>query len=47
MPYEKQYLFAYETIKKEWSVHVLHNAIKAANEKKYGLKNQYLWFKIK
>lgn len=31
---EKQYWFAYEAIKKEWSVSVLDNAIKASDNKK-------------
>ena len=31
---EKQYWFAYEAIKKEWSVSMLDNAIKTAGDKK-------------
>lgn len=34
LPYEKQYWFAYEAIKKEWSVVTLDNAIKSLDEKK-------------
>lgn len=34
LPLEKQYWYAYEAIKKEWSVSVLDNAIKASDSKK-------------
>jgi ParB family chromosome partitioning protein len=34
LPLDKQYWFAYEAIKKEWSVSVLDNAIKTSNDKK-------------
>lgn len=34
LPLEKQYWFAYEAIKKEWSVSVLDNAIKTLDNKK-------------
>lgn len=34
LPLEKQYWFAYEAIKKEWSVGVLDDAIKALDQKK-------------
>lgn len=34
LPVEKQYWFAYEAIKKEWSVSVLDHAIKASDHKK-------------
>jgi len=34
LPEEKQYWFAYEAIKKEWSVGTLDDAIKAVDEKK-------------
>lgn len=34
LPYDKQYWFAYEAIKKEWSVGVLDDAIKALDQKK-------------
>lgn len=34
LPLEKQYWFAYEAIKKEWSVSTLDNAIKTAGDKK-------------
>lgn len=34
LPEEKQYWFAYEAIKKEWSVGTLDDAIKAMDEKK-------------
>jgi ParB family transcriptional regulator, chromosome partitioning protein len=34
LPREKQYWFAYEAIKKEWSVSVLDEAIKASDDKK-------------
>ena len=34
LPREKQYWYAYEAIKKEWTVSVLDDAIKASNDKK-------------
>jgi ParB family chromosome partitioning protein len=34
IPYEKQYYYAYHTIKKEWSVRALDEAIKAGKDKK-------------
>lgn len=34
LPYEKQYWFAYEAIKKEWSVRTLDEAIKVSDNKK-------------
>lgn len=34
LPYEKQYWYAYEAIKKDWSVGTLDDAIKALDEKK-------------
>lgn len=34
LPLEKQYWYAYEAIKKSWSVHVLDQAIKALSDKK-------------
>lgn len=34
LPLEKQYWFAYEAIKKEWSISVLDGAIKASDDKK-------------
>jgi ParB family transcriptional regulator, chromosome partitioning protein len=34
IPYEKQYEYAYHTIKKEWSVRALDEAIKAEEDKK-------------
>lgn len=34
IPYEKQYYYAYHTIKKEWSVRTLDEAIKAGADKK-------------
>lgn len=34
LPLEKQYWYAYEAIKKSWSVYVLDQAIKAADQKK-------------
>ena len=34
LPYDKQYWYAYETIKKEWSVGILDDAIKASEDKK-------------
>ena len=37
LPLEKQYWYAYEAIKKSWSVYVLDQAIKAADQKKAGL----------
>jgi ParB family chromosome partitioning protein len=39
LPLEKQYWFAYEAIKKEWSVSVLDNAIKVSDHKKSNASN--------
>ncbi len=36
LPLDKQYWFAYEAIKKEWSVRVLDEAIKSTDNKKTG-----------
>jgi ParB family chromosome partitioning protein len=39
-PLEKQYWYAYEAIKKCWSVHVLEQAVKALDEGKNGLSKR-------
>ena len=39
LPYDKQYWYAYEAIKKEWSVSVLDDAIKALEQKKLEASN--------
>jgi ParB family chromosome partitioning protein len=38
LPREKQYEIAYEAVKKEWTVNVLDDAIKALDEKKLEAK---------
>lgn len=40
LPLEKQYWFAYEAIKKCWSVHVLEQALKALDDNKNGFANK-------
>lgn len=40
LPLEKQYWYAYEAIKKCWSVHVLEQAIKALNDGKNGVSRK-------
>lgn len=38
LPLEKQYWFAYEAVKKEWSVQVLEDAIIASGDTKLGTR---------